>query len=151
MSDISERKHAEQELSAAHRELEQRAEELELSNSDLQQFAYAASHDLSEPLRMVSSYVQLLSRRYSGKLDSDADEFINFAVDGARRMQALIQDLLAYSRVGTQGKKFELVDANLVFARVLENLKVAIDESGARVTCATTLTLCHVHRPVLTG
>ncbi|MEO8430841.1 MAG: ATP-binding protein [Acidobacteriota bacterium] len=118
----------------AEADLAVQAEELSRSNTDLQQFAYVASHDLQEPLRMVASYLQLLSRRYKGRLDSNADEFIDFAVDGARRMQALIQDLLAYSRVGTHAKTFELLDANLVFARVVENLKVAIEETGARVS-----------------
>jgi PAS domain S-box-containing protein len=101
---------------------------------ELQQFAYVASHDLKEPLRMVSSYVQLLARRYRGKLDADADEFIAFAVDGANRMQSMITDLLSYSRVTTQGKPFEPTDMNAVVDRVTVNLQLAIEEFGALVT-----------------
>jgi light-regulated signal transduction histidine kinase (bacteriophytochrome) len=107
---------------------------LERSNSELQNFAYIASHDLQEPLRMVASYMQLLSRRYKGKLDSDADEFIRFAVDGAQRMQSLINALLSYSRVGTQGKAFELTDCEKVLDGTLASLKKAIEESDAEIT-----------------
>ena len=114
-------------------ELSTKAEELERSNSELQHFAYIASHDLQEPLRMVSSYMQLLSRRYKGKLDAEADEFIAFAVDGAQRMQALINALLSYSRVGTQGKAFEPTDCEKVLDGTLASLKNAIAESGAEI------------------
>ncbi|MGH7928147.1 MAG: sensor histidine kinase, partial [Candidatus Binatia bacterium] len=92
------------------------------------------SHDLQEPLRMITAYVHLLQTEYRGKLDKDADEFIGFAVDGAKRMQGLINDLLTYSRVGTRGKEFAATDCNVVLARTLLNLKMAIDESGAQVT-----------------
>ena len=104
------------------------------SNEELGQFAYIASHDLQEPLRMVASYTQLLSRRYKGKLDSDADEFIAFAVDGATRMQRLIQDLLTYSRVGTKGKDLLDTSSEEALQQALLNLRGAIEESGALVT-----------------
>jgi signal transduction histidine kinase len=110
----------------------QRAE-LERSNSELEQFAYIASHDLQEPLRMVASYVQLLERDYKGKLGEEADEFIGFAVDGAKRMQALIQDLLTYSRVGRGEVPTEPIELDAAFDRALNNLHAAIEESGASV------------------
>ena len=125
--DITTRKTAE-----AH--LLQKVEELNRSNEELGQFAYIASHDLQEPLRMVASYTQLLSRRYKGKLDKDADEFIAFAVDGASRMQRLIQDLLAYSRVGTKGRDLIETSGENGLQQALVNLRGAIEESGALVT-----------------
>jgi PAS domain S-box-containing protein len=115
-------------------QLSKNAQELERSNADLQHFAYIASHDLQEPLRMVSSYMQLLSRRYKGKLDADADEFIDFAVDGATRMQALINALLSYSRVDTQGKAFEPTDCEQILDATLASLKNAIEDSGAEIS-----------------
>ena len=105
-------------------ELNERAKDLARSNSELQQFAYVASHDLQEPLRMVASFTQLLAKRYKDKLDDDARDFINYAVDGATRMQTLISDLLNYSRVGTQGKPFALTDSNALLKRVLNSLQI---------------------------
>jgi light-regulated signal transduction histidine kinase (bacteriophytochrome) len=107
--------------------------ELNRSNEELGQFAYIASHDLQEPLRMVASYTQLLSRRYKGRLDADADEFIAFAVDGANRMQRLIQDLLTYSRV-TKGDILIDTSSEEALLQALINLQGIIDDSGALVT-----------------
>ncbi|MBW1938999.1 MAG: PAS domain-containing protein [Deltaproteobacteria bacterium] len=125
--EIAERKQAEEAL-------REYTEALEHSNKDLEQFAYVASHDLQEPLRMVASYTQLLSKRYKEKLNSDADEFIAYAVDGAIRMQRLINDLLAYSRVRTQGKEFQPTDCEAVLNDSLINLHKTIKESAAKVT-----------------
>jgi PAS domain S-box-containing protein len=132
--DVTERRRGEIELKRVAARLAQQTAELERSNEELQQFAYVASHDLQEPLRMVASYTQLLARRYQGKLDQDADEFIAYAVDGARRMQALINDLLTYSRVGTRGGELVPTDANEVFDHVVADLGAAIEEAGAKVT-----------------
>jgi signal transduction histidine kinase len=115
------------------RQLGRRAFELERSNEALQEFAYVASHDLQEPLRMVASYLQLIRSRYGSRLDADADEFIDFAVDGARRMQALIDDLLAYSRVNTKAAAMQQTQLTNVVDRAQANLRAAIEESGARI------------------
>ena len=109
-------------------------EELRRSNADLEQFAYVASHDLQEPLRMVASYMQLLRRRYGDKLGDDAQDFIEFAVDGAQRMQRLIDDLLEYSRVGTRASPLEPTDSEVALVRAMNNLETSIDETGADVT-----------------
>jgi PAS domain S-box-containing protein len=143
VQDITERKRAEEGLAHVAAELEQRAVELERSNADLAQFAYVASHDLSEPLRMVSSYVQLLERRYGDKLDDDAHEFIDFAVDGVNRMQRLIDDLLAYSRVGTSEYELEQVDLSALVDDTLGGMRATVSDSGAIVT--------HSGLPTVTG
>lgn len=109
-------------------------EELTRSNRDLEQFAYVASHDLQEPLRMVATYTQLLAERYKGKLDENADKYIHYAVDGALRMQTLVNDLLAFSRVGRRQEVPQDIDCNLVVRSVMANLQSAIQESGARIT-----------------
>ena len=107
--------------------------ELHRSNKELEQFAYMVSHDLQEPLRMVASYTQLLSRRYRGTLDANAQEFIDYAVEGAQRMQQFIQDLLQYSRVGTHGHPFERLHVATIVQRALENLRFSIEEKQAQI------------------
>jgi PAS domain S-box-containing protein len=109
-------------------------QELERSNEELEQFAFVASHDLQEPLRMVTNFLQLLEQRYKNELDADADEFIAFAVDGAARMQRMIKDLLEYSRVGTRGQAFVHMDCEALFSKVSENLKVTIEENAVSLT-----------------
>ncbi len=125
--DITDRKFAEEELRRT-------TEELARSNAELEQFAYVASHDLQEPLRMVASYAQLLAKRYRSHLDADADDFIGYVVGGATRMQTLINDLLAYSRVGTRGKPLRPTNAQTALKQALDNLQIAIEDSGAVVT-----------------
>ena len=125
--DITDRKEAEKELA-------KRAEELSRSNFELEQFAYVASHDLQEPLRMVVSFVQLLSSRYKGKLDANADDFINYAIEGTKRMQNLINDLLTYSRIGKKGTHCDPIDCKIVLDQALANLQAAIEESKAVIT-----------------
>ncbi len=120
LEDISERKEIQREL--------------ERSNRDLEQFAYVASHDLQEPLRVITSFTQLLAKRYKGKLDSDADEFVAYIVDGAARMYRLINDLLAYARLGSHDAEVGATDCEAVLADALSNLGSAIEENGATVT-----------------
>lgn len=124
--DVTEHKSTEEKL-------KQLAEKLSTSNKELEQFAYVASHDLQEPLRMVASYIQLLQRRYKGQIDKEADEFIGFAVDGVVRMKTLINDLLIYSRVNTREFPVEPTDVNKIIEQVKTNLKSAIEESGASI------------------
>ena len=123
----AQRRAAEEKLGAA-------VQDLQRSNAELEQFAYVASHDLQEPLRAVAGCVQVLQKRYGGKLDARADQFIEHAVDGAQRMQNLINDLLAYSRVGTHGKPFETVSMEKIADRALLNLSERIKETGVQVT-----------------
>ena len=134
MTDITARKQFETALAELNERLLAQTYDLQRSNEELEQFAYVASHDLQEPLRSIGSYCQLLQRRYKGKLDKDADQFIDFAVEGAKRMQVLINDLLKYSRVGTRGKPFAPTDCNAVFNDAVSNLRQAIEESGAVIT-----------------
>jgi len=125
---ITKRKESEQQML-------QLTEDLKRSNEELEQFAYVASHDLQEPLRAVTSYTQLLAQRYQGNLDAKADKYIHYIVDGATRMQQLINDLLVYSRLGTRGKEFEPADCNAAVNQSLSNLQIAIAETKAVITC----------------
>lgn len=126
--DITQRKRAEALL-------QEKLLELERSNEDLQQFAYVCSHDLQEPLRVISNYTQLLAKRYAGALDENANEFIEFTVDATKRMQELINDLLLYSRVQTKGQEFKETDCSIVVEKAVANLEIAIRESSAQVSC----------------
>jgi PAS domain S-box-containing protein len=125
--DITERKRAEEVLRKTIADMDR-------SNKELEQFAYVASHDLQEPLRMVASFTQLLAKRYKDKLDADANEFIGYAVDGANRMEKMINDLLSYSRVETRGKPFEAVGCTAILNQALTNLRMVIEETGAMIT-----------------
>ena len=126
--DITERKKRE-------RQLRETIAELQRSNKELQSFAYITSHDLQEPLRTIASYAQLIKRRYGGNLDGDADEFIEYMVDGAKRMKSMIQGLLDYSRVGTRGNKFNEFNAQDALDYALSNLKSAVTQNNAKITC----------------
>jgi signal transduction histidine kinase len=132
----------------AEQDLARKVEELARSNADLEQFAYVASHDLQEPLRMVASYTQLLAERYRGRLDENADKFIGYASEGAIRMQALIHDLLAFSRVGRNGGTPGRVDCNEILEQALLSLDASIQESGAVVTHGN-LPIVHADRTQL--
>jgi light-regulated signal transduction histidine kinase (bacteriophytochrome) len=118
----------------AERELREKTDALARSNADLEQFAYVASHDLQEPLRMVSSYVQLFEKRYAGKVDEQADKYIRYAVEGAKRMQSLIAGLLEYSRVGRLDEPFGTVDTSAALDQALSNLRSSVEESRASIT-----------------
>jgi signal transduction histidine kinase len=131
------------ELERTKDDLERKSQELVRSNDDLKDFAYAASHDLQEPLRIIRGYVQLLAKRYKGKLGADADDFIKYAVEGVGRMQRLIKDLLEYSRLGTNGETLKTSECTELVDRALANLQAAIEESGAEVT--------YDHLPVIAG
>ncbi|MEP6573213.1 MAG: PAS domain S-box protein, partial [Gemmatimonadota bacterium] len=152
VEDITERKETRRALQDLNESLERqvsertaalaaRAEELTRSNAELEQYAYVASHDLQEPLRMVANFTQLLAHRYRGRLDSDADEFIGFVVQGVERMHALITGLLAYARVGKAEQNLTAVDLSETCAAALEQLQQAVVDSGAVVTCDTLPTI----------
>ncbi len=127
MNNITARKQAEEAL-------RQTAEELARSNKDLEQFAYVASHDLREPLRTVAGFVQLLQKKYPKQIDAEANTFIGYAVDGTKRMETLIKDLLAYARVGTRRREPVPIDAGEALRQALENLRGSIQEAGAEIT-----------------
>jgi two-component system CheB/CheR fusion protein len=131
--DITDRKRQEEQLRLLNTDLGKRAGELAASNAELERFAYIASHDLQEPLRMVSSFLQLLQRRYKGQLDQKADQYIHYAVDGAERMKALIMDLLEYSRVGSGKDSFEAVDTAVVMQEVGDVFREKIIAARAKV------------------
>ncbi len=137
-NDITRFKDTENKLKEYQHSLEKqvvvRTKEQAKSNADLEHFAYVASHDLREPLRMITSFLQLLERRYKDQLDTDANEFIGFAVDGAKRLDAMIKDLLAYSKVSSEEREFSLIKLENILEKTLINLKVQIDENNAIIT-----------------
>jgi light-regulated signal transduction histidine kinase (bacteriophytochrome) len=126
---------ANNELAYQNEEKQKRARELENANKDLEQFAYVASHDLQEPLRMISSFTQLLERKYRDKLDQDANEYIHFVVDGAARMQKLLLNLLDFSRISNQSKPFEQVDTKTIVGQVISTLNQSITAKNVSITC----------------
>ena len=139
--DITKRKQIEDKI-------EKRTEELARSNKELEQFAYVSSHDLKEPLRMITSFLQLLDRRYSNELDQDANEFIGYAVDGAKRMDNMINDLLEYSRIGNKERKFEYLQSEKILETAKMNLKQSIKDSNANIT-HDPLPLIHANEPMM--
>jgi len=141
---------AQADAQTGQRSLEARAADLQRSNAELEQFAYLASHDLQEPLRKVASFTQLLQRRYAGKLDARADQYIEFAVDGATRMQALINDLLAFSRVAQSTPRPSLVSSETALAQARANLAEPIEKSGATIETGH-LPLVLAELPLLTA
>jgi signal transduction histidine kinase len=141
--EIIERRQAEKQVISLNANLEKRTTALMSSNEKLQQFAYVASHDLQEPLRMVTNYIQLFEKRYKNQLDEKADKYIHYAVDGAQRMQNLVSDLLAFSRIESQVKEFEPVDCTDLLLQVLGGLKLLIEENHAEIT--------HNHLPTVLG
>ncbi len=133
-------------IQEAHRQLDQQTRELQRSNTELEQFAYVASHDLQEPLRKVASFCQLLEKRYKGQLDERGDQYIEFAVDGAKRMQQLINDLLAFSRVGRVTTELEVIDLDDVLRHALTSLAAAIEESDAEIAVPSRCRACAARR-----
>jgi light-regulated signal transduction histidine kinase (bacteriophytochrome) len=119
----------------AQKRLRYFAEQLQNSNFELQQFASVASHDLQEPLRAITTFCEMLHKTYSGRLDAQADQWLAFIIDGARRMQSLVRDLLAYSRLESRAQNWERVDCSEIIRSAVRNLQSAIDESKAAITC----------------
>ncbi|MEV0329560.1 ATP-binding protein [Micromonospora echinospora] len=148
--DLTEVREARERIEWVNTQLQKQAEELVRSNRDLEQFAYVASHDLQEPLRKVASFCQLLQRRYAGQLDERADQYIGFAVDGAQRMQRLINDLLAFSRIGRLTTGFTEVDLDRVMAEVAGQTEVARQQAGAELTWSELPTI-RGEEPLLTN
>ncbi|MGB9979678.1 sensor histidine kinase, partial [Methanobacterium sp.] len=131
--DITKRKEMEKQLKETINELKETLKELERSNKELEQFAYVSSHDLQEPLRTIASFTQLLERRYKGKLDSDADEFMDYIVEAAVRMKEQIEGLLEYSRVATKGEKFKPVNMNEIINQTIKSLNISIKETNTNI------------------